>query len=30
VGFRDAAIEQDVYYPVLGQQIKCLELELER
>ena len=30
VGFRDVATEQDVYYPILGQQIKCLELALER
>jgi RimJ/RimL family protein N-acetyltransferase len=28
VGFRDVATEQDVYYPVLGEQIKCLELEM--
>lgn len=30
VGFRDAQTEQTEYYHVLGQDWKCLELELER
>jgi RimJ/RimL family protein N-acetyltransferase len=30
VGFRDVTVESPVYYPILGQQVKCLELELTK
>jgi RimJ/RimL family protein N-acetyltransferase len=29
VGFRDVAMETPEYYSILGQQVKCLEMEIE-
>ncbi len=30
VGFRDAATEKDEYYPINGENWKCLELEMDK
>jgi RimJ/RimL family protein N-acetyltransferase len=30
VGFRDVPTDKPEYYPILGEQVKCLELALER
>lgn len=29
VGFRDVAMNEPEYYPVMSESVKCLELEME-